>query len=80
MYSEQNGLCYYTGLPMKYEKNEIRDVDMVSIDRKNPKLGYTLDNIVLCRWGANQLKRDLGHDEFIEFCRLVSNNLRADSS
>ena len=69
----QNGRCYYTGLPMIHQGTKVRDVSIVSVDRKDPKGGYVLDNIALCCWGANQLKRDLPHDEFIRFCKLVAN-------
>lgn len=72
MYEAQEGRCHYTGLPMKYKREGIRDFDLLSLDRKNPKLGYVLENVVLCRWGANQMKRDVPHDEFVEFCKSVA--------
>jgi len=72
MYESQGGRCHYTGLNMKYERTGVRDPDVVSVDRKNPKLGYFLENIVLCRWTVNQMKRDVPYDEFIELCKLVS--------
>lgn len=73
LHEAQGGRCYYTGLPMVHKGGRIRDPALVSVDRKDPKRGYVLDNVALCCWRANQLKRDLPHDEFVEFCRLVAN-------
>jgi len=73
LHTAQDGRCYYTGLSMIHQGSKIRDPLIISVDRKDPKLGYTLNNIALCCWGANQLKRDLPHDEFIRFCKLVAN-------
>lgn len=73
LHNLQDGRCHYTGLPMVHQGSKVRDPGIISVDRKNPKSGYTLDNIVLCCWGANQLKRDLPYDEFIKFCKLIAN-------
>lgn len=45
IYDKQNGLCYYSKIPMKTQQN----CDwQCSIERKNPSTGYDIDNIVLC--------------------------------
>lgn len=72
LHSVQGGRCYYTGLPMSHERICVRDRSVMSVDRKDPKIGYTMANVVLCTWGANQLKRDLTSTQFVEFCKLVS--------
>jgi hypothetical protein len=44
LWIKQNGKCYYSNIPMNYNKYEWK----VSIERLNPKLGYIKDNVVLC--------------------------------
>ena len=44
VYKAQNSLCYYSGIPMNYDKSELR----LSLERKNPDIGYTPSNIALC--------------------------------
>ena len=57
--------CYYTGKPMKIgrklavkgaKKRHSTPPDLLSIDRFDPDIGYTEDNIVFCRWDANDEK------------------------
>lgn len=43
LWNSQNGRCYYSGIPLNYDKNEWR----ISIDRIDTSKGYTRDNIVL---------------------------------
>ncbi len=42
-YFAQRGLCFYTGVPMRFKGRKF----MLSIERINPKLNYSPDNIVL---------------------------------
>lgn len=44
LFRAQNGRCYLSGLPLVMIR---RHEFMMSIERKNNKLGYTIDNIVL---------------------------------
>jgi len=44
LWEKQCGLCYYSHLPMKYDKK----VWMVSLERLDNSIGYIKDNIVLC--------------------------------
>jgi hypothetical protein len=43
-WDRQNGQCFYTGIPMNFNKNEWK----VSLERLDTSKGYTKDNIVLC--------------------------------
>jgi hypothetical protein len=43
IWNSQKGACYYTGMPLNFDKNEWR----VSIERTNPSLGYIQGNVVL---------------------------------
>ena len=61
LYNKQNGLCYYTGIPLKittdnWLKKGQADVDVLSVDRIDPSKGYVEDNLVLCCSSINKLK------------------------
>jgi hypothetical protein len=49
---------------------------MVSIDRLNSNLGYTIDNICLASWEINRMKSDIDYDRFVSICDTISNNLK----
>ncbi len=66
MFEKQEGLCFYTGTPL-----ELKGENRLSIDRKNPSKGYTEDNINLVCLRVNYMKRDIQHDAFIDFCKIV---------
>jgi len=58
-YSSQNGLCFYTGIPLKLKtenKPGHLEFNLLSVDRSDPTKGYTKDNIVLCCNSINMLK------------------------
>ncbi len=77
LFNEQGGQCYYSGLPLevmsKYWDGEA-DLNVMSIDRVKPELGYVEGNVVFCCNGINKLKG--GHPvggvyEFLNY--LVAN-------
>ena len=41
--------------------------DLLSIDRFDTNIGYTKDNIVFCRWDANDIKGSIT----IELCKTI---------
>ena len=82
LWEQQDGRCAYTGLPMSlsrqprdrysgggYRKNHPA---APSLDRLDPARGYQPDNVVLCRWEANNLKQDLPLDRFVTLAMLVA--------
>lgn len=76
-YEKQNGLCYYTGIPLElpdttksYTGNEKNK--NVSIDRLDSSLDYTPDNIVLCTYDANLAKQQLSVEAFVRICHQVA--------
>lgn len=58
----QNGLCYYTGVPLKlittteWNQKKQADPDVLSVDRLDSSLGYVDKNIVLCCTAINKMK------------------------
>ena len=76
---KQTFMCYYSGAPlapgsskkMHWKKSFTR----LSVDRINPKLGYTKGNIALVSDFINTMKGSLDHREFISFmCLILSNH------
>ena len=68
--------CYYTGKPMKIgrklavkgaKKRHSTPPELLSIDRFDTDIGYTEDNIVFCRWDANDVKGSIT----INMCKTI---------
>lgn len=70
MYKKQNGKCFYSKIEMSKERGDYT----VSIDKKEPKLGYIKENIVLCCWLVNNMKRHIVVNDFINICKTISTN------
>lgn len=68
----QNGKCYYTGVEMMMI---LGNDNSVSIDRKDPNLGYTTENVVLCTRKVNRMKSDATVEELIQFCKNILKTL-----
>jgi hypothetical protein len=74
---KQKGLCFYTGIPLKFSNREtVQDTNnhislTASLDRVDSQLGYFSDNIVWVSKTINTLKMDLSHDLFVKACELV---------
>jgi dUTP pyrophosphatase len=76
LYQKQNGLCSYTGIPMKisstnWNSNGQADLDTLSIDRIIPEKGYTKDNVVLCCSAVNKLKGSSDVSELNAFVQHI---------
>lgn len=67
-YKEQNGLCYYTNLPINFDDGS------ASLERIDSNIGYEESNVVWVHKNVNIMKRDLSYEEFYNVCRLVVKN------
>lgn len=54
LFDKQNGLCYYTGYPMKLGGSI--DFDTMSLDRVDSNKGYIIGNVVFCLNCINMMK------------------------
>ena len=73
--NDQNSKCFYTNEDMSYD---IKNPNMVSIDRLDSSKGYTLDNICLTTWEINNMKSKINFGRFIEICRKISSNFESE--
>lgn len=74
LWNNQKGLCYYTKWPMTTKTG---DITLVSIERKNIDLGYTLENTVLVCWCVNRAKSTMLFEDFYRMCLAVAAEVRA---
>lgn len=70
IYNSQNGKCYYTGIDITHNKGTL-NFNSISIERLDPKLGYTKNNVVLCSFNVNSFKGIMNENEFKEFLNVV---------
>jgi dUTP pyrophosphatase len=71
VFEKQNGLCYYTGIPMLLGQSD-REFGF-SVDRIDSEKGYTKDNIVLCINAINRAKGSLEMNVFRNILREIKN-------
>lgn len=69
MWDRQNGRCYYSNLPMSFDRN---DLYTVSIDRIDSNGGYTKNNVVLSCWSINSAKNNFTVSDYIHLCAAVA--------
>lgn len=69
LYAKQDGRCALTGrlLCLKREGK----LDSLSIDRKNPRKGYTIKNVRFVTWQANTARHTGTDFQLVAFCRDV---------
>lgn len=66
LYEKQNGLCFYTDIPMRMyfgTKTPGPRPDSISVDQILPRQGYTVGNVVLATRRANIIKSDCTLEE-----------------
>lgn len=71
LWDKQNGLCAISGIPMTCTFNQGRIFTNVSIDKIDPKGGYTQDNVQLVCQAINQLKSDWTMETVLYICKQV---------
>lgn len=70
---EQNRLCIYTNKILTFSHSKLEETT-ASLDRIDSTKGYIIDNIQWVHKIINRMKSDMSNEEFIMWCRLISNN------
>lgn len=63
-------MCPILEIPLKYDNNEALD-NSASIDKINPNLGYTKDNIQIISLLANKMKSNASPEQLILFAKKI---------
>lgn len=73
LWNKQNGICYYTGLPMcnTMKQKDFQAWDCPSVDKLDPQKGYTKGNVVWCINAVNSFKQTLNESQFIEILKKI---------
>lgn len=70
----QKGKCSLSGLNMTWHKGSGKTHFNISIDRKNPDLGYLPSNVQLVCVCVNLMKQSLNDVDFIWWCKTIVDN------
>lgn len=71
LFTEQEGLCSITKMPMTFKQVRGRSITNVSIDRINPISGYTKGNVRLVCDIVNIMKSTLSDVELVDWCQKI---------
>jgi hypothetical protein len=72
LWVNQNSKCYYSNIPMNYNKHEWK----VSLERLNQDLGYIKDNVVLCCLEFNGICQ-WSLDKIDEMLNILNQNINS---
>ena len=72
LFETQNGKCALSGVNLTLKKNTTDTTQTASLDRKDSKKGYVIDNLQWIHKDLNKLKSDFTQSEFIEMCLKVA--------
>jgi hypothetical protein len=75
LYEKQDKKCALSGMPIIFAKNKVghtRGETTASLDRIDSKKGYIENNVQWLHKWINTMKMDFEQEEFIEFCRLIT--------
>lgn len=63
IWGRQNGVCFYTDVPLRCQVGLGKDPASFSVDKVEPLLGYVPGNVVFCCSRVNSVKFDVTLDE-----------------
>jgi hypothetical protein len=69
LFQKQNGLCKYSGIPLKIQTKHLATL---SLDKIVPEKGYMKGNVQWVCWAVNRAKGELDEKEFIQMCRMIA--------
>lgn len=68
LYQKQDGKCFLTGLPIKFNDSFYIKNGTASVDRINSSLGYLKDNVCFLHRDINFMKQNFTLEYFISLC------------
>jgi hypothetical protein len=76
LYDQQEGKCAISGRPLSLGAEVLNgfDPNTISLDRKDPNKGYSMDNVQLTTLQVNIAKGRSTDEEFIKMCEDVVAN------
>lgn len=75
LFLKQNRKCAISGVPIQFSSLNRKycvEEHTASLDRVDSKKGYTLDNVQWVHKKVNLMKMTLPQDEFIQWCKIIS--------
>lgn len=76
LYELQAGRCAISGRDLVVGAMAKVQPGSLSVDRIDPKLGYTKGNVRLVTWSVNVAMQDWGSEAFISLCKDVAKNVK----
>jgi hypothetical protein len=70
LFEKQNKKCAYTGEPLTFRTST--KLGNASLDRIDSSKGYIEGNLQWVHKTINEMKTDLSHDIFVEYCKKVA--------
>jgi hypothetical protein len=71
LHNKQNAKCFYCKCNLNLENNNQKELDQISIDRKNSSIGHIMGNSVLTCLFCNSTKTDRSVEEYKLFLKFV---------
>ncbi len=75
LYNKQGGVCYYSGIPIRFDHSYRRRAQTASIDRLDSSKGYVKGNIVICHKDINRMKRQSSEYYFLVLCKQIYDHM-----
>jgi hypothetical protein len=72
-----SGTCEITDIPFDFSRpsSTIKNPYSPSLDRIDPKKGYTMDNVRVVIWQFNMMKGEISDKELVQLCNLIKEKL-----
>jgi hypothetical protein len=74
LFDEQDGKCYYSGIPLNIVKESaeaVHDPLKMTLDCIDPAKGYIKGNVVWCAYCVNAFKQKMNTDQMVEICKEI---------
>lgn len=75
LYLQQNKKCFYSEIEILHNVG-CYQYNSISVERLDPDLGYTKDNVVLCAYSINSFKGCMSEKQFKDFLKEVVPSLK----